>query len=81
MDKESHIRSILKGLSWRLIATGTLIIIAYLTTGDINLALEIGAIEFVIKFLLYYFHERAWQTVPRGTFRKLYRRYIKPVKN
>ena len=79
MDKDSHVRSILKGLSWRIIATTAIIIIAYYTTGNIDLALEIGAIEFVIKFLMYYFHERAWQFVPRGTFRKIYRKF-KPIK-
>jgi len=77
VDKESHVRSILKGLTWRIIATSTIIVIAYFTTGDISLALEIGAIEFFIKFMLYYLHERAWQFVPRGTFRKIYRKFIK----
>ena len=78
-NKESRFRSFLKGLSWRVIATATLIAIAYFTTGNINLALEIGAIEFVIKFALYYAHERAWAQIPRGFFRKIYRTYF-PVK-
>lgn len=69
--KESHTRSILKGLSWRCIATFTIIVIVYWKTGSIQGALEIGAIEFVIKFLLYYFHERIWQLIPRGTVRKI----------
>lgn len=72
-EKESHLRSIVKGLTWRIIATSTIIGIAYFSTGDISLALEIGAIEFVIKILLYYLHERAWQLAPRGTFRKLFK--------
>lgn len=72
-EKESHIRSILKGLSWRFVATGTLIALAYFKTGDISFALELGAIEFVIKFLLYYLHERAWQLVPRGGIRRLFK--------
>jgi len=69
--KESRLRSILKGLSWRVIATATIIAIAYFKTGDVSLALEIGAIEFFIKLLLYYGHERAWQQVPRGVVRKI----------
>ena len=69
-QKDSHLRSILKGISWRIIATCTIIIIAYFKTGDVTLALEIGAIEFFIKFLLYYLHERAWLMAPRGTFKK-----------
>ncbi len=69
VQKESHIRSLLKGLTWRVVATSTIIAIAYFTTGDISLALEIGFIEFFLKLLLYYLHERAWQLVPRGTIR------------
>lgn len=70
IHKESHLRSILKGLTWRVIATSTIIAIAYFKTGDVTMALEIGAIEFFIKLLLYYLHERAWQVVPRGKIRK-----------
>ncbi len=69
--QESHLRSILKGLTWRVVATTTIILIAYFTTGDVQAALKIGFIEFFIKLLLYYLHERAWQTVPRGKVRKI----------
>lgn len=72
LNKESHLRSILKGITWRFIATGTIIAIAYFKTGDVTLALEIGAIEFVFKLLLYYLHERAWQSVPRGSIRQIF---------
>lgn len=70
-QRESHLRSILKGLTWRIIATLTIILIAWYKTGDVSLALEIGAIEFFIKFALYYLHERAWQLAPRGSIRKI----------
>jgi len=70
--KESHTRSILKGLTWRVVATTTIICIAYFVNGDITAALKIGFIEFFIKLLLYYLHERAWQAVPRGRIRKLF---------
>ena len=69
-QKESHLRSVLKGLTWRVVATTTIILIAYFSIGDITVALEIGFIEFFVKLLLYYLHERAWQIVPRGTIRK-----------
>ena len=77
MQKESRLRSVIKGVSWRIIATLTIIIIAYLKTGDVTLALQIGAIEFVIKFILYYIHERAWAQVPRGYFRDISNRVFK----
>ncbi|MEL6656773.1 MAG: DUF2061 domain-containing protein [Bacteroidota bacterium] len=70
--RESRLRSVLKALSWRVIATTTIIAIAYFTTGNIEDALKIGAIEFFIKFALYYLHERAWQMAPRGSVRKMF---------
>ena len=69
--KESHLRSVLKALSWRVIATFTTAVIAFAITGEIDTAILIGAIEFIAKMFLYYMHERAWQLVPRGTIRNL----------
>ena len=65
--RESKVRSALKGLSWRIIATLTIILIVHVKTGEIESALEIGAIEFVIKYLLYFAHERAWAQIPLGS--------------
>ena len=62
--KESHLRSLLKATSWRVLATLTTTIIAYFITGEVETALTIGGIEFVLKFVIYYLHERAWQLVP-----------------
>ena len=70
-QRESPLRSLLKALSWRIVATTTTALIAYFITGDITLALSIGGIEFVLKFFIYYLHERAWQLVPRGTIRQV----------
>lgn len=69
--RESHIRSLLKALSWRVVATTTTAIIAWFITGDIATALAIGSIEFFAKFFIYYAHERAWQIIPRGTIRHI----------
>jgi len=64
--EESHLRSVLKGISWRVIATTDTILIVLLVTcslGECNIrsAIEIGLIEFVLKLGIYYFHERVWQ--------------------
>ena len=68
--EESHIRSIVKGITWRVIASTTILIITYLTTGEMDTAFKVAGIEFFIKLLLYYLHERAWLMLPRGTMRK-----------
>lgn len=71
IQRESRLRSFLKGLTWRIIATGTLVAAAWWYTGDTTLAFSFGAVEFVAKLVLYYLHERAWQMLPRGTVRKV----------
>ncbi len=67
--KESHTRSILKGFSWRIIASCTTILVAYWVTGETETALKVGGIEFFGKIGIYYLHERAWQAIPRGHVR------------
>ncbi|EDM43233.1 hypothetical protein SCB49_12179 [unidentified eubacterium SCB49] len=64
--KASHIRSILKGISWRIIATtDTMLVVLLITclmgTCSIENAIKIGAAEFLIKLAVYYFHERIWE--------------------
>ena len=61
---ESHLRSILKGFSWRIVATSTTIIVSYIVLHDISVALEIGSIEFIAKIIVYYIHERIWLKIP-----------------
>ncbi len=69
--RESHLRSLLKAFSWRIVATTTTAIIAFIITGEVEAALLIGGIEFFAKFFIYYGHERAWQMVPRGAVRQI----------
>ena len=58
--RDSNLRSLAKGVSWRAFATGDTILIAYLVTGEIGNAVTIGAIELITKILLFYLHERVW---------------------
>lgn len=58
--KDSNLRSLVKGVSWRAFATIDTIVIAYLVTGEIRNAITIGAIELITKILLFYLHERVW---------------------
>ena len=52
--------SLLKTLTWRIIGTIDTMVISYLLTGKLDVAVSIGGIEVVSKMLLYYLHERAW---------------------
>lgn len=63
---ERRYRSILKTVSWRVLATLTTITIVYMFTERIVLSLEIGVVEVLSKMILYYFHERVWNLVTLG---------------
>ena len=64
--RDTHLRSLLKATSWRVVATLTTTIIAFFITGEVGTAMAIGSIEFVVKFFIYYLHERAWLVIPVG---------------
>ena len=63
---ETRYRSVLKGISWRIIATVSTIVVSWIITKRVDLALSIGLIEFVAKLGLYYFHERLWLRIKLG---------------
>ena len=64
--KEKPLRSIVKSLSWRTIGTLDTIVISYVVTGELTLAFSIGSIELVTKMVLYFFHERIWNSIKWG---------------
>jgi uncharacterized membrane protein len=63
---EKPIRSIVKSISWRIVGTIDTIIISWIITGKVTLALAIGSIELITKMLLYFFHERIWNIIKWG---------------
>lgn len=63
---ESHSRSLLKALSWRITGTLTTTATAYAIIGEFKVAVAIGVVEFILKFMLYYGHERLWQRISWG---------------
>ncbi len=64
--KENLKRTLLKTISWRVVGTLATVVISYVITGTLALAFSIGAIELVSKMALYFFHERAWNTIKWG---------------
>ncbi|MBK8171554.1 MAG: DUF2061 domain-containing protein [Sandaracinaceae bacterium] len=57
---ESHQRSVVKGISWRVVGTIDTVIVAFLVTGQGMTALHVGLSEVLTKIVLYYAHERLW---------------------
>ena len=67
---ESHARSIVKALTWRVIATGVTVCVAWFILGDVSHALEIGLLDTLIKVGAYYGHERMWDRIALGKEKK-----------
>ena len=59
-------RSLVKTLTWRIIASTDTVIIATFLTKDPVIGLSIAGIEIVTKMVLYYFHERGWSSLDWG---------------
>lgn len=64
--REARIRSIIKALTWRVIATCTTMGLVYVATRDLDLMAAVGAADVLIKLFFYYCHERVWGRVPWG---------------
>lgn len=73
--KDTPIRSILKAISWRILASATTFIIVFVifrrySDQNLNQVLEtasfITAIELVAKLIIYYLHERIWTNITWG---------------
>ncbi len=65
-NSERPIRSVAKAVSWRIIGTLDTLLISYILTGEVVLAASIASIDFVTKMILYFFHERIWNTINWG---------------
>lgn len=63
---EHHSRSILKAISWRITGTLDTIVVSWIVTGKIKLAISIGFVELFTKIGLYYVHERVWNRISFG---------------
>jgi len=63
---ETTRRSLVKAISWRILATvitGTLV---YLLTGQGEFAATVGLADTTLKFAVYFGHERVWNRIPFG---------------
>lgn len=66
MYKDTNTRSVVKGISWRVFATTTTIIIVYMFFRRLDLAITAGVIETISKIALYWLHERVWIKIRWG---------------
>ena len=63
---DSHVQSITKAISWRIVGTLDTFVITLVITGNLVVAGSIASVESISKIILYYLHERAWSKVMLG---------------
>ncbi|HEY1607580.1 MAG TPA: DUF2061 domain-containing protein [Allosphingosinicella sp.] len=67
---ESHPRSFVKAVSWRVLGSLDTFIWSLIMTGSLGIAGSIAGFEILSKIFLFYFHERLWDLVPWGRRRQ-----------
>ena len=63
MSVDLQKRTIAKTLTWRVTASLTTFIIAWVLTGDLLIGVSISSFEAIAKIFLYYFRERMWNNI------------------
>jgi uncharacterized membrane protein len=62
----SHMRSLIKAISWRFVGSLDTFLLSLLVTGSAKHAVTIASLEAASKIALYYGHERVWRLIRWG---------------
>lgn len=63
---EKKVRALAKTISWRITATIITMSLVWIFTQRIELALSVGGVEAILKMVVYYLHERVWNSISMG---------------
>ena len=63
---ESHSRSIVKAISYRILGSAVTALIFYVLTDKASLSLGAGLLDMVLKIGVYFIHERIWNHINFG---------------
>ena len=67
--RKKHRKAILKSITWRLISSTALFATMWIWSADLKFASGLTAIDAVVKMILYYLHELAWQNKSKYIYR------------
>jgi len=67
---ETHMRSVAKAISWRIVATLTTIFLVFAFTGNLVISGGVALTELITKIVIYYVHERVWNAIGFGRIKK-----------
>lgn len=66
MFRETHSRSIVKALSYRLAGSLVTVMIVLCFSGKLNMAVGVGVADLGLKVVTYFLHERLWDRISYG---------------
>lgn len=66
MMTDSKARSLVKGITWRMVGSLDTFLLAWLFFGHWDVALPVAIAELFTKILLYFAHERIWNRIGWG---------------
>jgi len=79
INADSHLRSVVKGISYRLLGTLFTTSLSFAMTGSTKTAILLGSAEVTIKVLLFWGHGRVWAKIEWGRYgREIYRYELPP---
>lgn len=64
--KDSHWRSVIKAISWRVLGSLDTMLLTYLFSGSLKVATFVGSTEALTKIFLFWAHERVWNKIRWG---------------
>ena len=67
---ESHKRTFIKTITWKLLATTLTFSVTYVYTGQFYFSAGLALTSAVFGLLMYYAHERLWNSVQWGRHHK-----------
>ena len=73
---ESHWRSLVKTVTWRLIAITVTVLISYIWLKEWGSSIALSLAANGIKALLYYSHERLWNRINFGRRKRIEEDYL-----
>lgn len=59
-------RSVVKAISYRLIGTFTTILVSFIFSKRLEVAITIGFADLFTKIAIFYWHERIWERIKFG---------------
>jgi adenylylsulfate kinase len=66
VPSDTHVRSLVKAVTWRIVGTAETFLISLIITGKLGTAGGIAAVQAIASTVLYWLHERYWNTVRWG---------------